>query len=124
LAADSILDTARWCRILLAQLTDDPTVFQSDSEGAAIAGIAAMAGFTAALSTVKKGNKTPEGTATAMLSAIPGLGAKRCEALLSVRSIAELAAMEVAAIADLEVGGKRLGPKLAEGVGAALRFRR
>lgn len=109
LAADSIMDTARWCRTLLAQLTDDPTVFQPESEAAAAT---AMSGFTAALNTVKKGNKTAEGTAQAMLSAIPGLGAKRVTALLAEKSIADLATMSADAIADITAGGKRLGPAL------------
>ena len=89
LAGDSIMDTARWCRTLMAQLSDDPTVFQPDSESAAAA---AMTGFTAALHTAKKGNKTPLGTAKAMLGAVPGLGPKRVEALLAERSIVELGA--------------------------------
>jgi len=120
LAADTILDTARWCATLVAQLTDDPTVFQPESEAA---GVAAMAGFTAALSITKKGNKTAEGTATAMLSAIPGLGAKRCTALLAEKSIAELSGMSVADLAILMAGGKKLGPKLAETIHAALLYK-
>jgi ERCC4-type nuclease len=109
LAADSIMDTARWCRTLLAQLTDDPTVFQPESEAAAAN---VMSGFTAALNTVKKGNKTPGGTAHAMLSAVPGLGLKRVEALLAEKSLVELAAMTATDIADITAGGKRLGPAL------------
>ena len=82
-----------------------------------------MAGFTAALSVVKKGNKTAEGTATAMLSAVPGLGAKRCTALLAEKSIAALSGMTVADLAILTTGGKKLGPKLAETIHAALQHK-
>jgi len=111
LSTTSIQDTARWCSILLAQLTDDPTVFQPDSEGAVTD---AMTGFTAALNTVKKGNRSATGTAHAMMSAVPGLGSKRVSALLEAKSIAELVTMTVAEIADVTAGGKRLGPKLGE----------
>jgi len=109
LAADSIIDTARWCRLLLTQLSEDSAVFQPDSEGAATS---AMTGFTAALNTVKKGNKTAGGTAHAMLSAVPGLGAKRVEALLAEKSIAELVGLSATEIAAVVAGGKRLGEKL------------
>jgi len=120
LAADSINDTARWCQTLLAQLTDDPTVFQPDSEGAATA---AMTGFTAALSTVKKANKTADSTAAAMLGAVPGLGPKRVTALLAVKSIGELATMSSAEIGNLVVGGKKLGPKVADTLVTALQLK-
>jgi ERCC4-type nuclease len=109
LAADSIVDTARWCRLLLTQLTEDPSVFQPDSEGAATS---AMMGFTAALNTVKKGNKTAGGTAHAMLSAVPGLGAKRVEELLAEKSVADLVGLSAADLAAVVAGGKRLGDKL------------
>ena len=113
LCTESILDTANWTKTLLDQLADDPTVFQPDSSTAATD---AMSGFTAALSTVKKGNKTPAGTALAMLSAIPGLGAKRASALLGLKSIAELVAATAAELAELTAGGKRLGPKLGSAI--------
>jgi ERCC4-type nuclease len=120
LAADSILDTARWCRLLLTQLTEDITVFQPESEAATAS---AMAGFTSALSIVKKGNKTAGGTATAMMGAVPGLGSKRVAALLAERSIAELAALEVKALATLVVGGRKIGDKLAATIADALRYK-
>lgn len=118
LFTESILDTTHWCKTLLDQLTDDPTVFQPDSEAAAAG---AMSGFTAALSTVKKGNKTPAGTALAMISAVPGLGAKRASALLGLKSIAELVAATAAELAELTAGGKRLGPKLGLAIHEAFR---
>jgi ERCC4-type nuclease len=113
----SIQDTAAWCRLFVEQLSEDPTVFQPDSEGAASS---AMAGFTASLSLVKKGNKTPAGTATAMLSGIPGLGSKRVEALLATHSIASLVGLSATALGELVVGGKRLGPKLGATIAEAL----
>ena len=109
LCVNTITDTANWTKTFLSQLNDDPTVFQPDSEAAASN---AMSGFTAALSTVKKGNKTSEGTAHAMLSAVPGLGSKRITGLLALKSIVELAGLSAAEIAELTAGGKRLGPKL------------
>ena len=108
IAAASITETARWCRTLLAQLADDSAVFQPE-EGMATATAAAMSSFTAALSTVKRANKTAGGTVAAMLSAIPGLGAKKCEALVAERSVADLAGLSVEELSALVVGGKRLG---------------
>ena len=120
LFSNSIADTAGWCRLLLKQLTEDETVFQPDSEGATTS---AMSGFTAALNTVKKGNKTAGGTAQAMMSAVPGLGAKRVAALLAEKSIVELATMSVTEIAAITAGGKRIGDKLAETLHAAIHFK-
>lgn len=116
LGTDSIAGTARWIRTLLAQVTDDPTVFKPE-EGA---GVAAMTGFTAALSMNKKGNRTAAGTAHAMLSGIPGLGEKRIEALLGVASIAVLATKTAAEMAELVVAGKRIGPALASTIYEAM----
>lgn len=120
LATTSIKDTASWCQILMAQLTDDPTVFTPDSEAAAAG---AMSGFTAALNTVKKGNKTAAGTAHAMLTAVPGLGAKRVAALLAEKSLVDLMILTEAELAALSVGGKRIGPALATTLHGALRSR-
>jgi len=117
LAATSILDTARWCRTLVAQLADDATVFQPDSEDATVT---AMSGFTAALSTVKKANRTPVSTATGMLGAVPGLGPKRVTALLTTHSIADLVSLTEGELAELVVG-KRLGPVVASTLYTALR---
>lgn len=119
LASASIAETARWCEVLLAQLAADPTVFQPE-EGLAAATTAAMTTFTAALNTVKKGNKTAVGTATAMLSAIPGLGEKRVTALLALKTIADLVSLTEADISTLVVGGKRIGDKLAHTIYEAL----
>jgi ERCC4-type nuclease len=113
LCVNDITETADWTKTFLSQLNDDPTVFQPESE---VAAAGAMSGFTAALSTVKKGNKTPAGTAQAMLSAIPGLGAKRASALLALKSIAELVSMSAVELAELTAGGKRLGPKLGSAI--------
>ena len=113
----SIQDTAAWCQLFVSQLSEDPTIFQPDSEGAATS---AMSGLTASLSLVKKGNKTPVGTATAMLSGIPGLGSKRVEALLATHSIASLVGLSASALGELVVGGKRLGPKLGVTIAEAL----
>jgi ERCC4-type nuclease len=119
ISSDSIADTAAWCRVLLAQLSDDATVFQPE-EGMAAATAAAMTHMTAALSTTKKANRTPASVATTMLSAIPGLGGVRVTALLAEKSVAELSGMSAAAIGDLVVGGKRLGVALGELIASAL----
>jgi hypothetical protein len=84
-------------------------VIFNPEEGMATATAAAMSSFTAALSTVKRANKTAGGTAAAMLSAIPGLGAKKCEALMAERSIADLVALSADDLSALVVGGKRIG---------------
>lgn len=117
-SSESVADTAAWCRTMLSQLTDDATVFHPE-EGIATA----MTGFTAALSTTKKANRTPASVATTMLSAIPGLGCVRVGALLAEKSVAELAVMTGPAIGDLVVGGKRLGPALGELIATALVFK-
>ena len=108
IATATLVETARWCRTLLAQLTDDAAIFQPE-EGMATATAAAMSSFTAALSTVKRSNRTAGGTASAMLSAIPGLGAKKCEALVAERSVADLVGLSADELSALVVGGKRLG---------------
>lgn len=119
LASASIADTARWCRTLLAQLTDDPAVFQPEGD-MATATTSAMSAMTAVLSTAKKGNKTAAGTASAMLSAIPGLGAKRVADLAAAHSVATLAGMTAAEIGALVVSGKRLGAALGTAIYEAL----
>ena len=105
---EGILDTARWAKLIMEQLSDDPTVFTPEGD-LATSQVAAMAGMTAVLSTAKKGNKTPAGTAHAMLSAIPGLGSKKVDALLATHSIADLVALSAEQLSALQIGGKKLG---------------
>jgi ERCC4-type nuclease len=119
LESDGLLGTATWCRTLLAQLGDGAATFQPEGD-MATATAAAMSTMTAALSANKKGNKTAGGAATAMLSGVPGLGGKRVEALLAVRSIADLAVLSITEIAGLVAGGKRIGEKLATTIHDAL----
>jgi hypothetical protein len=78
----------------------------------ATATMAALSSMTAVLTVAKKGNKTAAGTAAAMLSAIPGLGAKKVAELAASHSIADLAGMSAATIGGLVIGGKRLGEKM------------
>ena len=120
LESDGLAGTATWCRTLLAQLGDDVAVFQPEGD-MATATTAAMSSMTAALSANKKGNKTANGAATAMLSGVPGLGGKRVEKLLAERSIADLATLSVSELAVISAGGKRLGEKLATTIHEALR---
>jgi ERCC4-type nuclease len=108
IASASLTETARWIRCMIGQLNDDTAVFQPE-EGMATATAAAMSSFTAAISTVKRSNKSAGNTAAAMLSAIPGLGAKRCEALVAEYSIADLVGLTADELSALIVGGKRLG---------------
>lgn len=107
ISTSSVKDTAQWCGRLLAQITDDPTVFHP--EGLAAETANSMATYTATFSTVKKANKSAGGTAISMLSVVPGLGAKKVAALLELKSIAELCLMSVEDIAALLVNGKKLG---------------
>jgi ERCC4-type nuclease len=120
LAASSVAESARWIMTLLSQLQDEVTVFRP-AEGEATAAV--MAGFTGALSTVKKENRTGGSVAAAMLSAIPGLGEKRCVALLAEKSIRDLAGMSAAEIGGLTVGGRKLGAKLGATIIEALETR-
>lgn len=108
LTSESIADTARWARLLTEQIDDDATVFVPEGD-LATSQTAAMAGMTAVLSTAKKGNKTAAGTAHAMLSAIPGLGSKKVDALLATHSIADLVSLTAVNLSDLQISGKRLG---------------
>ena len=119
LASADLADTARWCRVLLAQLEADPTVFHPEGD-MATATMAAMSSMTAALTTAKKGNKTAGGTAAAMLSAIPGLGAKKVAEICTTHTIAALVAMSAADLSGLTVGGKRLGDKMGTTIYEAL----
>ena len=112
LASASIAETARWCVTLLAQLTEDAAVFEPE-EGLSAATASAIADYTATFSAVKKGNKDAASTAAAMLSAVPGLGAKKVEALLAAYSIADLASLTVEDIGNIDVGGRILGSKVA-----------
>jgi ERCC4-type nuclease len=120
LAADNTTATAQWCRVLLAQLRDDPKVFHPESGSIAESTAGAMTAYTAALSPVKAANRTAGAVAAAMLGAIPGLGEKRVAAILAERSVAGLAAMTAAEIAALAPGGRRLGDKLGAAIAEAL----
>ena len=121
LATAGIAETARWCRRLLDQLTDDPAAFHPEALAAETAG--AMATYTATFSTAKKGNKDASGIAHAMLSAIPGLGGKRVGSLLEQKSVSDLVAMTAADIGNIVAGGKKLGEKLGTTIWAALHQR-
>jgi ERCC4-type nuclease len=123
LSSVNLADTARWCGILLAQLSDDLTVFHPESGGIAESVATAMTTYTASISTTKKANKGADSTAAGMLSAIPGLGAKKVTALLTEKSITELAGLSSAEIAALVVGGKRLGDKIAATIFDALHWK-
>ena len=112
LAAASVQETARWAATMLAQLTEDPAVFEPE-DGLTAATASAIADYTATFSAVKKGNKDAASTAAAMLSAVPGLGAKKVESLLAAHSIAELAALSAEDIGNIDVGGRILGSKVA-----------
>jgi len=121
LHTEDIADTATWLTTLVAQTNDDTTVFQPEG-GMATTTAAAMTHMTAALSMTKKANRDAASIATGMLGAVPGLGAKRIQALLAEHSIADLVAAcsgsgNSNSLGELVVGGKRLGPAL----GALLR---
>jgi len=115
LHTEDIADTATWLTTLVAQTNDDTTVFQPEG-GMATATAAAMTHMTAALSMNKKANRDAASIATGMLGAVPGLGAKRIQALLAEHSIADLVAAcsngSSNSLGELVVGGKRLGPAL------------
>jgi ERCC4-type nuclease len=124
LASTNLADTARWCGVLLAQLGDDPTVFHPESGGIAESVASAMTTYTASISTTKKANKGAESTAAGMLTAVPGLGAKKVTGLLAEKSVAELATMTSAEIGALTAGsGKRLGDKLGAVIYDALHWK-
>ena len=108
LQSTSVYDTAAWCGKLLSQLINDITVFHPESGGIAETTTAAMSTYTATFTATKKANRG-DGVAIGMLSAIPGLGAKKVSALLAERTIADLCGLSAEEIAALVVGGKKLG---------------
>jgi len=123
LHTEDIADTATWLTTLLTQTNDDTTVFQPEG-GMATATAAAMTHMTAALSMTKKANRDSASVAAGMLGAVPGLGAKRVQALLAEHSIADLAvACSGDSLGELVVGGKRLGPALGALLKGALLWR-
>ena len=122
LASASVAETAAWCTCMVAQLREEPTVFEPE-DGLTAATASAIADYTATFSVVKKGNKGASSTAAAMLGSVPGLGAKKVEALLAAYSIGELVALTVEQLADLAIGGKRLGPKVAKDLREALDYK-
>ena len=119
--SETLEQTARWCVVLQAQLAEDPTVFHP--EGLAAETASAMTAYTSLFSATKKANKGCSGVAQGMLSAIPGLGGKKVTAILEGgHSIASLASKTVAELAEIKVGGKRLGEKLGKLIAEALHF--
>ena len=121
LTSASISETAGWAACTLAQLTDDPTVFDPE-DGLTAATASAIADYTATVSATKKGNKDAGSTAAAMLGCIPGLGAKKVGAVLASYSIAGLAGMSTADIGNIDVGGRILGSKMGTTIQEALSF--
>ena len=108
LQSTSIQDTAAWISVLLSQITDDRTVFHPESGGIAETTTAAMATYTATFTATKKANRG-DGVAIGMLSAIPGLGAKKVAAMLAERTIADLCGLSAEDISAISVSGKKLG---------------
>ena len=121
LMSASTAETATWASCTLAQLTDDPTVFDPE-DGLTAATASAIADYTATFSATKKGNKDAASTAAAMVGCIPGLGSKKVTAVLAERSIADLAAMSAAEIGNIDAGGRILGSKMGSTIKEALSY--
>jgi hypothetical protein len=79
-----------------------------------------MATYAATFTTVKKGNRNAGSVAIQMLSAVPGLGAKKVTGLLGQVTIAKLAAMSAEDIGNIVVEGKRLGKTVGQTLFEAL----
>lgn len=115
----SLYETAQWCARLLSQIQEEPEVFHPE-KGLAAETAGAMATYAATFTTVKKGNRNAGSVAIQMLSAVPGLGAKKVTGLLGQTSIAKLATMSAEDIGNLVVEGKRLGKTVGQTLFEAL----
>jgi ERCC4-type nuclease len=115
----SLYETAQWCARLLAQIQEDPEVFHPE-KGLAAETAGAMATYAATFTTVKKGNRSAGSVAIQMLSAVPGLGAKKVTGLLGQVTIAKLASMTAEDIGNIVVEGKRLGKTVGQTLFEAL----
>ena len=108
----SVVDTAKWLRVIAGQLAADESVFSRTAPDTSMC---------AGLSARRCENQTAHGMATGMLASVRGLGARRSKALLRHHSIEAMASLSLQALEALDAGGRRLGPALARRLHDVLR---
>jgi ERCC4-type nuclease len=108
----SVVDTAKWLRVIAGQLAADESVFSRTAPDTSMC---------SGLSARRCENQTAHGMATGMLASVRGLGARRSKALLRHHSIEAMASLSLQALEALDAGGRRLGPALARRLHDVLR---
>jgi ERCC4-type nuclease len=106
---EGLQDTADLCRLLAAQLAEDPAVFAA-ADPAAV-------GYTSTLAISKKENRdNPRNFAAAALQGCPGVSAAAAEAVLTAfgGSFTGVWGADEAALAAVVVGKRKLGPAVAK----------
>jgi ERCC4-type nuclease len=111
LRSSSLRETAHWCSVFMAQLSEDPNVFHPES-GIAAESATAMSTYTESFHIVKKNNHDNSMIAAAMLSAVPGLSRARSITILQTHSLSYLFNLTEEQLATIVTNGKKLGPKL------------
>lgn len=109
LHTDGLEDTAKACKVLAAQIADDPKVFVLTD--------AATVGYTSTVAISKKENReNPRNFACAALQGCPGVSAAAAEAVLSAfgGTFGGVWRAEEAALAVVQVGKRKLGPAVAK----------
>jgi ERCC4-type nuclease len=112
---DSVEGTAKLCRLLASQLSEDAAVFAAaDPTAVAYSGTVAVS---------KRENRdNPRNFAAAALQGCPGVSATAAEAVLDAfgGTLAGVWAADEAALAGVVVGKRRLGPAVAKRLWACL----
>lgn len=106
---EGLQDTADLCRLLAAQMSEDPAVFAA-ADPAAV-------GYTSTLAISKKENRdNPRNFAAAALQGCPGVSAAAAEAVLTAfgGTFTGVWGADEAALAAVVVGKRKLGPAVAK----------
>ena len=111
-STNSTFDTAHTLLILSDQLKDDPKVFEAE-----------QVSYTDVMATTKKANlDDPKSFAIGALQGCPGVSARGAEAIYTVYgSLKAILETEEKTLADVKVGGRRLGPAVAKRLLALLK---
>jgi len=109
---ESVADTAEWVKTTLEQITGDKDAFQPPtcSEGQS------QPAYWQSLSSTKKTNMDAPTFARQTLALCPGLSIKAANAILEVHGpcLTDVLSCDEKTIADVKVGGRRVGPAVAK----------